>query len=100
MYDDILKSEKPIVFNLSNELLDSLDNKIDYLINNQQSELSKSFHKIIIFSLLGAYLEEKELINHNYPQWLNDLLADLNTIDAISSNVTILAEKYGYSLWP
>lgn len=97
LYDDILKSEKPIVFNLSNELLDSLDNKIDYLINNQQSELSKSFHKIIIFSLLGAYLEEKELINHNYPQWLNDLLADLNTIDAISSNVTILAEKYGYS---
>ena len=97
LYDDILKSEKPIVFNLSNELLDSLDNKIDYLINNQQSELSKSFHKIIIFSLLGAYLEEKEFINHNYPQWLNDLLAYLNTIDAISSNVTILAEKYGYS---
>lgn len=77
-------------------LLESLDNKIDYLINNQSSELAYNFHKIIIVSLLGAYLEEKGLINHNYPQWLNDLLAYLNTIDAISSNITALAEKYGY----
>ena len=96
LYDDILQSEKPIVFNVSNALLESLDNKIDYLINNQSSELAYNFHKIIIVSLLGAYLEEKGLINHNYPQWLNDLLADLNTIDAISSNITALAEKYGY----
>ena len=98
LYDDILQSEKPIVFNVSNALLESLDNKIDYLINNQSSELAYNFHKIIIVSLLGAYLEEKGLINHNYPQWLNDLLADLNTIDAISSNITALAEKYGYMM--
>lgn len=96
LYNDILQSEKPIVFNVSNALLESLDNKIDYLINNQSSELAYNFHKIIIVSLLGTYLEEKGLINHNYPQWLNDLIADLNTIDAISSNIAALAEKYGY----
>lgn len=54
LYDDILQSEKPIVFNVSNALLESLDNKIDYLINNQSSELAYNFHKIIIVSLLGA----------------------------------------------
>lgn len=96
LYNDIINSESPVVFNLSNPFLESLDNKIDYLINNQSGELAKIFHKIIIVSLLGAYLEEKGLNNHNYPKWLNDLLADLNTIDAISSNISTLAEKYGY----
>ncbi len=98
-YQDILDSKEPIAFHLSNSLIQVITNKINALIfKSATNEVLDIFQHFVLTTLLSAYFEQLHYQQTtNYPQWLNELLLKLQTIEFLSMNITQLATHFNYS---
>ncbi len=77
LYKEITEGEYPCFFKISSNEILSLGEKLSVFINRKAEESLSMVHRGIVASLLGSYCifnTEKRL----YPEWLQDLLRDLD----------------------
>ena len=99
LYDEIVNSRHPIVFRISGSLIQTITSKINALIfQNAEPEILDIFLHFTVTALLSAYFEETHYKRiSNYPQWLNELMQKLQSIDFLSLSISELAAHFNYS---
>ncbi len=96
LYDEINAAEYPQIFKISaNEIL-SFGEKLSVFINNQPSEWLDGIHKSIIVSLLGIYRIANTTKNL-YPDWIQELLKDLENLEIIKLSLEQVVARTNYS---
>ena len=98
LFTNLLKRTTPLMFYISNELISTMNNRINLLIAQKHAkELLDTFHSSLIVEILTMYLEYIEINESIYPSWLQKMLLELNSIEFMSMNINQLAKHYGYS---
>lgn len=96
LYENIVSDEYPNFFKVSaNEIL-ALGEKLSPFINNKKQENLDNIHRSIAVSILGTYCickTEKKL----YPEWLQDLLRNLDKKDFVRQPIEDIVESTSYS---
>ena len=98
-YNEIIRSENPIVFHISDSLKQTVTSKINALIfQTAEPDVLNIFLHFTVSTLLSAYFEETHYKRiSNYPQWLNELMQKLQSIDFLSLSISELATHFNYS---
>ncbi len=96
LYDEINDAEYPLIFKISaNEML-ALGEKLSVFINNQPSKWLDAIHKSILVSLLGIYRIANTAKNL-YPDWIQELLKDLENLEIIKLPLEQIVSRTNYS---
>ena len=100
LYDEIMTTDSPICFPLSNEIFSFLFNQ-SLLLKEMIANKSK-FFETLYSSMLSIILSEW-VINRVYskkymPSWLSDLLPKFHNVSFVQKNITQIAHECGFSL--
>ncbi len=96
LYEEINDAEYPQIFKISaNEML-SFGEKLSVFLNNQPTERLDSIHKSILVSLLGLY-RIANTAKKLYPDWIQELLKDLENLDIIKLPLEQIIVRTNYS---
>ena len=100
LYDEILHTEAPICFSLSNELFSFLFNQSlllkEMIANN--NKFYQTLHASMISVILSEWIKNKIYLKTFMPAWLNELLPKFNNISFVQKNITQIANETGFSL--
>ena len=100
LYEEIVDTDEPICFSLSNGLFTYLLNQSlilkDMIANG--NPLLETLHASMITAILSEYIKNKAYMQTFTPLWLSELLPKFNDINFIQKNITQIANETGFSL--
>ena len=100
LYDEIMATEEPICFSLSNELFSFLFNQSlllkEMIVND--NKFFQTLYVSMISVILSEWVKNKVYLKTFMPAWLNELLPKFNNINFVQKNITQIAAETGFSL--
>lgn len=99
LFDRLNKELLPAEFALSSDALNALEEKFN-VFNGRHGERSDELdrlHSALVCELIGAWLTKRDFSSPNYPDWLNELLANLHNLNYLNMSVKEIAETTNYS---
>lgn len=98
-FEKFMSSSQPIVFDINGSLIQTISNKVNSLIFQSAEESTLNiFLYFVLTTLLSAYFEQLHFRQTmHYPQWMNELLKKLQTIEFLSMTIEQLAADINYS---
>ncbi|MBQ7995350.1 MAG: helix-turn-helix transcriptional regulator [Bacilli bacterium] len=96
LYDKLIDSTSPIVFQLSPSAVIFLAESSSQLMGERINDEKDSFHKSLISTILSLYTSSKST-NVVYPVWLSGFLRKLEEEDASSMSVEDMVKSTNYS---
>ncbi len=100
VYEKFCDAANPACFHIDESLVFSLDNRLRRLQLADPlspSTEEKSVHRAIVAELLGYYIAEYNLQKNPYPDWLINLLAEMNKTAVVCGSFQNLVELSNYS---
>lgn len=100
LYEKIMNNPTPICFNISEDFFEFIWQKSLTLAEAMQNKnpYFTVVHTMIITTILSQWLEQELFAQTKYPQWLNDLLPQFNSVEFLTMTITDIAKSVGYSL--
>ncbi len=96
LYEEINDREYPSFFKISSNEILSFREKLSVFINNQPSKKLDRIHVSMIISLLGLYCISNTAKNL-YPEWIQELLKDLENLETINLPLEQIISRTNYS---
>lgn len=100
LFHEIVRSEAPICFSLSDGLFSFLFNQsliLKEMIANK-NKFFETLYASMISVILSEWVKNKAYMQTFMPAWLNELLPRFNNISFVQKNITQIARETGFSL--
>ncbi len=96
LYEEIKGADSPNFFRISPNDIISMEGRLSFFVNRLPSVKLNGVHKSLIVSMLGVYYTfgmEKKV----YPDWINELLIELEKIEVLRLPIEKIITKTKYS---
>lgn len=99
LYDKITEKKGPIVYNLSDTFIISIQNIVDllYFTKERDGERFSTLVKLMWTDIIKLIYTDSLATHDKYPEWLNGFIKYVNQPENINKPISELAEVSGYS---
>ncbi len=96
LYDKLLNAEKPLLSVIPPQELVNLESMISYYsINDSNFEF---MHSVLVSHVMAVAIEQNNyMVKNDNPEWLNNLISNLNKIDYMTRPINELISDIGYT---